>query len=47
MNSFELNKILGAVLFTCLCLLALNMSAGALFAPVRPEKPGFAVECFA
>ena len=43
MNSFELNKILGAVLFTGLCLLALNMTAGALFAPVKPEKPGFAV----
>jgi cytochrome c len=43
MNSFELNKILGALLFTGLCLLALNMTAGALFAPVKPEKPGFAV----
>jgi cytochrome c len=43
MNSFELNKILGALLFTGLCLLALNMTAGALFHPVKPEKPGFAV----
>src|SRR5690349_24699066 len=33
MNSFELNKILGAVLGTCLILLALNIGAGALFAP--------------
>jgi cytochrome c len=43
MNSFELNKILGAVLFTCLCILALNIAAGAIFAPVTPEKPGYAV----
>jgi cytochrome c len=43
MNSFELNKILGALLFTGLCLLGLNMTAGALFAPVKPEKPGYAV----
>jgi cytochrome c len=43
MNSFELNKILGAVLFTGLCVLALNITAGALFAPVKPEKPGYAV----
>jgi cytochrome c len=44
MNSFELNKILGAVLFTCLCLLAINIAAGAIFAPVKPEKPGSAIE---
>jgi cytochrome c len=44
MNSFELNKILGAVLFTCLCLLAINIAAGAIFAPVVPAKPGYAIE---
>jgi cytochrome c len=43
MNSFELNKILGAVLFTFLCILALNITAGAIFAPVKPDKPGFAI----
>jgi cytochrome c len=43
MNSFELNKILGAVLFTGLCLLTLNITAGALFAPAKPDKPGYAV----
>jgi cytochrome c len=43
MNSFELNKILGAVLFTCLSLLALNIGASAVFAPVTPAKPGFAI----
>ncbi len=41
MNSFELNKILGAVLATCLMLLALNIGASALFAPEKPEKPGY------
>lgn len=43
MNSFELNKILGAVLFTCLCVLALSIGAGAIFAPVPPKKPGYAI----
>ena len=41
MNSFELNKILGAVLGTCLVMLALNIGAGAIFAPEKPAKPGF------
>jgi len=43
MNSFELNKILGAVLGTCLILLALNIGASALFTPVAPAKPGYAI----
>ena len=43
MDSFELNKILGAVLGTCLFLLALNIAAGAMFAPPKPEKPGYAI----
>jgi cytochrome c len=43
MDSFELNKILGAVLGTCLVLLALNITAGALFAPHAPEKPGYEI----
>jgi cytochrome c len=43
MNSFELNKILGAVLATCLILLALNITAGALFSVHKPEKEGFAI----
>ena len=41
MNSFELNKILGAVLATCLVLLTLNIGASALFAPEKPAKPGY------
>jgi cytochrome c len=43
MDSFELNKILGAFLFTCLCLLALNIGAEAVFHPEKPAKPGFEV----
>jgi cytochrome c len=43
MNSFELNKFLGAILATCLCLLAINIAAGAIFAPTKPAKPGYEV----
>jgi cytochrome c len=43
MNSFELNKILGAILGCCLITLALSIGAGAIFAPVAPKKPGFAI----
>ena len=43
MNSFELNKVLGAVLGTCLILLALNIGAGALFAEHKPAKPGYMI----
>ena len=43
MDSFEINKILGAILFTCLVMLALNIGAGAIFSPVKPEKPGYEI----
>ena len=43
MNSFELNKILGAILGTCLIVLSLNIAAGAIFAPEKPAKPGYAI----
>jgi cytochrome c len=43
MDSFELNKILGAVLATCLGLLTLNIAAGAIFTPGKLEKPGYAI----
>jgi cytochrome c len=43
MDSFELNKIMGAVLGTCLFLLAVNIAAGAIFAPVKPAKPGYEI----
>jgi cytochrome c len=43
MDSFELNKIIGAILGTCLVLLVTSFTAGALFAPVMPQKPGFEI----
>ena len=43
MDSFELNKILGALLGTCLVLLVTNFTANALFSPVIPQKPGFEI----
>jgi cytochrome c len=44
MDSFELNKILGALLGTCLFLVAMHIAAGAIFAPTVPAKPGFVIE---
>jgi cytochrome c len=43
MNSFELNKILGALLGTCLVLLAVHIAAGAIFTPAAPAKPGYEI----
>jgi cytochrome c len=43
MDSFEINKIIGAILATCLILLVTSFTAGALFSPKLPEKPGFAI----
>jgi len=43
MDSFELNKILGALLFGALCLLSLNLAANAIFTPGKMEKPGYEV----
>jgi len=43
MNSFEINKILGALLGTCLILLAVHIAAGALFATPAPAKPGYEI----
>jgi len=43
MDSFELNKILGAILGTCLVLLVTSFAAGALFTPKMPGKPGFEI----
>jgi cytochrome c len=44
MDSFEFNKIMGALLATCLALLALNFTAEAIFEPHHPAKPGFEIE---
>jgi cytochrome c len=43
MDSFELNKILGAILGTLLGVLSINIAAGAIFAPVKPAKPGYEI----
>ena len=43
MDSFELNKILGAILGTCLVLLVTSFTASAVFTPKMPEKPGYEI----
>jgi cytochrome c len=43
MNSFEINKILGALLGTCLLLLAVHIASGAIFTPPVPAKPGYEI----
>jgi len=43
MDSFELNKIIGAILGTCILVLVTSFAAHAIFAPVMPEKPGFEI----
>jgi cytochrome c len=43
MDSNELNKILMAVLFTCLGLLTLNIASGAIFTAPKPAKPGYEI----
>ena len=40
MDSFELNKIMGAVLGTCLFLLVTNIAASAIFAPAEAGQAG-------
>jgi cytochrome c len=44
LDSFEVNKILGAVLGTFLGIHAVHLASGAVFAPVEPAKPGFEIE---
>src|SRR5580692_4956801 len=43
MNSFEINKILGALLGTCLVLVAMHIASGAIFTPEPPAKPGYEI----
>ena len=43
MNSFEINKILGALLGTCLFLLAMHIASGAIFSTPVPAKPGYEI----
>lgn len=43
MDSFELNKVVGAVLATCLVLLLSNIAANAIFTPAKVEKQGYEI----
>ncbi len=43
MDSDSVNKVLMAVLATCLALVAVNIAAGAIFSPVPAAKPGYEV----
>ena len=43
MDSFELNKIIGAILGTCILLLVTSFAANAIFTSHPPEKPGFEI----
>ena len=43
MDSFELNKIAGAVLGSLLLVMGLGIISDALFASPRPAKPGYAL----
>ena len=43
MDSDYVNKILMAVLSTCLALVAMNIAAGAIFSPPAPAKPGYEI----
>lgn len=43
MDSYELNKIVGAFLFSGLCVVALGIIAGNLFSRHQPAKPGYEI----
>ena len=44
MDSFEINKIIGAVLGTVFVVFSLSLISDSLFASHSPEKPGFIIE---
>lgn len=44
MDSFELNKIVGAILFTLLVVMSLSIFSGVIYSPAVPAKPGFVIE---
>jgi cytochrome c len=43
MDSFEINKILGALLGTCLVLVAMHIASEAIFTREAPAKPGYEI----
>ena len=44
MDSFEFNKIAGAVLSTCLLIMGIGVLSDVVFATHPPEKPGYEIE---
>jgi cytochrome c len=44
MDSFEFNKIAGAILGSLLFVVALSIAAEAIYTPPKPAKPGFVIE---
>lgn len=44
MDSFELNKIAGAVLLSLLIIMALGVTSDIIFHAETPETPGYAIE---
>ncbi len=44
MDSFEFNKIAGALLFTALIIIGLGSLSDIIYAPKHPDKPGYIVE---
>ena len=44
MNSFELNKIIAAILMVALLVIGLNKIADGVFHVEKPKKPGYKVE---
>lgn len=44
MNSFELNKIVGAILFALVAFMGLNVLTDVIFAPHGEEKRGYEIE---
>ena len=44
MNSFEFNKIAGAVLGTALVVFGVNIVADTIYHSENPEKPGYVIE---
>jgi cytochrome c len=44
MDSFELNKLIGALLGVVFVVFSINLVADAMFAAPNPERPGFIIE---
>ena len=44
MDSFEWNKIIGAVLGTAIFIFVVRQAAEVIYEPEQPAKPGYVVE---